>query len=254
MNVAETKMVLATLHAAFPQFYKSLAAVDVQSITKLWQTMFAEESYESVVCAVKALIATKVEGYPPTIGAVKEQLSKVTQDGLSEQDAWMMVSRACQNGYYNASAEFKKLPEAVRDVVGSPEQLRAWSQMDSETVESVVASNFMRAFRTKQKRKKELSMMPPDVRAFLSGAAEPLKIGGDAGDKKQLPMPVDTLQPVGLQKAVRKENPVSLPVADKDQYKPPTTEGWLLKKEAALKIVEKLQKEKEEKEHGKLQV
>ena len=118
--------------------------------------MFRDDDLRSVMAATQALIATKVEGYPPTIGAIKEKLYMIrTPSELTEQEAWKMVSKACRNGYYNYVEEFEKLPEVIQRSLGGAEQLRTWSQMDTETFESVVASNFMRTFRVKKQQQKE---------------------------------------------------------------------------------------------------
>lgn len=79
-----------------------------------------------------------------------------------------MVEKACRNGLYGNKMEFEKLPPEVQRVVGAPEQLKAWAEMDAETVNSVVASNFMRNFRVEKQREKERSLLPPSVLETIS--------------------------------------------------------------------------------------
>ncbi len=133
MNRKETQGVLALLRAAYPNFYKGQTKEDLLAVVNLWQIQFADFACEDVLRAVHALIATRTEGYPPTIGAVKGQAAKLTEkSSLSEAEAWAMVSRAARNGLYRCREEYDKLPPAVQKAVGDAEQLRTWAAMDEE--------------------------------------------------------------------------------------------------------------------------
>lgn len=177
MTADETAKILATLKAAFPHSFKDLTRKDADAMVDLWAMMFAAESYAEVNAAIAALISTRTVGYSPTVGEVKEKLNSLrSAKALSEQDAWALVSKACSNGLYGYKKEFEKLPPEVQSAVGAPEQLREWAKMDVETVQSVVASNFMRAYRANQAREKEMSMLPPDIRKMISGVAGGMKM------------------------------------------------------------------------------
>lgn len=78
-----------------------------------------------------------------------------------------MVSKAARNGLYGAREEFEKLPEDVKQAIGTPDQLKAWAQMQADEVESVVASNFRRSFRAVQEREKVEGKLPSAVRNLL---------------------------------------------------------------------------------------
>lgn len=168
MNTRETQGLLAMIKAAYPSFYRDLPKADLLAAVNLWETQFAEFDVNVVKAAVHALISIRTEGYPPSIGAVKEQIAKLTAPPqLSEQEAWALVSRATQNGTYGYEREFAALPPEVQRAVGRPEQLRAWAMMDAKDVESVVASNFMRAYRGAAAREKEERALPRQVRDLL---------------------------------------------------------------------------------------
>ncbi|MBO7728993.1 MAG: hypothetical protein J6S50_10820, partial [Oscillospiraceae bacterium] len=101
MNTRETQGLLAMIKAAYPSFYRDLPKADLIAAVNLWQTQFAEYDVRLVKAAVHALIAARTEGFPPTIGAVKEQIAKLTAPHqLSEAEAWALVSRAARNGTY----------------------------------------------------------------------------------------------------------------------------------------------------------
>lgn len=177
MERTDTIKILAALKAAYPSSFRDLTKQDAEAMIDLWTVMFSGESYEAVNAAVASLISTRTVGYSPTVGEVKEKLHVIRFAGsLSEQEAWALVSKACSNGLYGYKKEFEKLPPEVQSAVGAPEQLREWAKMDVETVQSVVASNFMRAYRANQAREKEMSMLPPDIRKMISGVAEGMKM------------------------------------------------------------------------------
>ena len=86
---------------------------------------------------------------------------------LNELEAWTIVSKALRNGYYGAEEEFEKFPPIVKKVVGSPSMLQMWAT-DEYFNESVVSSNFMRAYRQEVEEQKELQALPADVKALIS--------------------------------------------------------------------------------------
>ncbi len=245
MNSVETTIVLGVLRAAFPSFYKDMKKEELTNIVSLWQSMFADDDAGIVMAAVKALIAVKVEGFPPTIGAVKEQISRLTSpQELTEQEAWALVSKAVKRGYYDFKEEFEKLPEVVQRSIGRAEQLQVWSEMDAKTVESVVASNFMRAFRVKQKKQKELDMMPSDVRKMLASVAEKLRINAQ-NVTAQLPAPTGEPATRSMERGkptesdlreIRPAQPQAVP------YQPPTDEDFEKMRNAALCCLGTIQK------------
>ena len=177
MDRVETAKILSVLKAAYPHSFKDLTKRDAESVLDLWAAMFSEEPYEAVSAAVYALIAVRKDGYSPTVGEVKERLDMLRSgDDLPEQSAWALVSRACRNGLYGYKKEFDRLPPDVQRAVGAPEQLRAWARMDAETVESVVASNFLKNYRAQRSREKEAAKLPPEIRKMIGGVAQELKL------------------------------------------------------------------------------
>ena len=186
MTTDETTKILAVLKAAYPHSFKDLKKKDAEVMIDLWKTMFETDCYEEVNAAVAALISTRTAGFSPTIGEVKEKLHSLRSANiLPEQEAWALVSKACSNGLYGYKKEFAKLPPEVQKAVGSPEQLREWAKLDVETVQSVVASNFMRNYRVQQSRNKELSMLPNSLRSVVDGLSVGMKMIGQVISKPQ---------------------------------------------------------------------
>lgn len=165
MTRTETLAIMSVLKAAYPNFYKDMKRDEAEGIVALWTDMFKDDPAEVVAMAVKAHIANDAKGFPPHIGAIKDAIVKLkTSDELTEQEAWELVRRACSNSNYGAREEFDKLPPVVRRLVGSPNQLREWAMMDSDTLNSVVASNFQRSYKVRAAKEREYLALPSDVR------------------------------------------------------------------------------------------
>lgn len=173
MTRQETVSILAILRAAFPSFYKGMERKDLEGIVSLWNDMFRDDAANVVAGAVKALIATKTTGYPPTIGEVKEHVRRITKPReMTEQEAWARISKALRNSLYGSEEEFRKLPPVLQSVVHDPRQLREWAMMDEATVQSVVASNVQRSYRTRVQQARDFDALPGDVKALSRGLAE----------------------------------------------------------------------------------
>jgi hypothetical protein len=166
MTREETKAILAILKAGYPNFYKDLKPADADQITNLWATLFVDDPAKIVSEAVKALMCTLV--YPPTIADVKEKIALITQpQTMTEMEAWGQVLSAISNANYHAQQGFDDLPPVVQKIVGSPNQLREWAMMDSEVVNSVIQSNFMRSYTARVKAEKEYTALPESAKQLL---------------------------------------------------------------------------------------
>lgn len=173
--------VMALLETAYPAFYAKQTDQQRMEAVALWSELFRDDDPNLVGAAVKAIVVG-VGAFPPSIGEIKQKMLDLSNrakgtPALSETEAWAMVSRACANGLYGYETEYAKLPPEVQTAVGRPEQLREWAQMDEETVQSVVASNFMRGFKTVQRREKETALLPESVKALIGGVAEKMMLG-----------------------------------------------------------------------------
>lgn len=177
MTRDDTLDLLSILKAAYPTFYRDMTRRDADHVIDLWFEMFKDEPAEMVALAVKRHIATDKKGFPPHIGAIKDAIVKIQQpDEMTELEAWGMVQKALRNGYYGAQEEFDKLPPVVQRLVGSPNQLREWSQMDTETISSVVASNFQRSYKARSANEREFLALPSDVKQTMAQIAAELKM------------------------------------------------------------------------------
>lgn len=181
MTRQEALAVMAMLKTAYPTFYKNYSKEDINEAVNLWATMFSEETIQVVTEAIKALICTLK--YPPTIADVKEKIHLLTQpQGMSELEAWNTVRRAIS--YYDAQENYNSLPPMLQRLVGSPNQLREWALMDSEVVNSVIQSNFMRSYKAKVVQEKEYAMLPESTKQLIQGIAAKMDMKVITGKRK----------------------------------------------------------------------
>ena len=179
MTIQETAQIMDILTVAYPQFYAGKNAPDPQKALALWASMFADDDVRTVAAAVKALIVAEPGSFPPSIGAVKAKIRQITQpEEMTEGEAWGLVQKAISRGLYSSVEEFDKLPVPVQRLVGSPNQLREWAMMDADTVQSVVASNFQRSYRSRIASEREYAKLPPDVKALVDGISKRMALEG----------------------------------------------------------------------------
>ena len=172
MNLVETAKLMAILETAYPMFYAKKTQQEREDAIRLWAEMFADEPGEVVAMAVKALIKSRVSTFPPGIGEITEMIQQITQpEQMTELEAWSLVAKAVTNSNYNSGEEFEKLPPVIQRLVGTPAQLREWAAMDSETFNSVVASNFQRSYKARAASEREYMALPSDVRNAMDRLA-----------------------------------------------------------------------------------
>lgn len=177
MNIEETGIIMDILKAAYPQFYRGQSETDIINAINLWSEMFADDDVAFVAAAVKSYIAIDEKGYPPHIGAIKNTMHNLTKiGGMDSSQAWDLVRKAASKSGYGAGEEFRKLPENVRSVVGSPSQLYEWSQMDSDIFNSVVASNFQRAYKAREESSKRDALLPKDIKKIVSSISQKMAL------------------------------------------------------------------------------
>lgn len=145
--------------------YPSYKPEDMASTIQVWEGLLQDYSDAEVARALKAYILTDGSGFAPSIGRVVA-IIKSNPNELGELEAWGMVSKAIRNGNYGAEEEFQRLPDTVKEAVGSPGQIREWASMPSETVQSVAQSNFLRAYRVAAERASKAVRVPVSLKGI----------------------------------------------------------------------------------------
>lgn len=178
MTFDETKTILTLLQTEYPQSFSKMDERAMAMKLKLWAAEFADDDYRAVYAVVRGIISAGAREFAPNIGVIREKMRSYSVAGeLTENEAWSMVSRAIRNGIYGYREEYDRLPPEIQQAVGEAEQLKHWAVMDESEVQSVVASNFQRSYRTIMARNRELSKIPADVRALLTGVSAKMLTG-----------------------------------------------------------------------------
>lgn len=179
MTKQEVVNILGIIKVAYPNSFQNMQKSDIEALINLWYRQFKDYDYKLVQNAIDSIISVDKNPFMPSIGRIKEMINTLTQpQRISEQEAWGLVYDALRNSIYHAQEEFDKLPPTVQRIVGGPSQLREWAMMPSDTLNSVVASNFQRSYRVRAKYEEEFIALPNDIKALLENSAEVLKLKG----------------------------------------------------------------------------
>lgn len=169
MNKAEAAKVMAVLQVNYPENFRYKSDEVIKATVDLWARAFADEPYQLVSAAVMAHMVSDTNRFMPQVGVIKAKIAELMKpDEMTEQEAWGLVSKALKNGINGAEEEFAKLPPTVQRAVGGASQLRDWAIMDTETVQSVVASNFQRSYRVTSQRQRDWEKLPAGLKTFVA--------------------------------------------------------------------------------------
>ena len=165
MTKKEMAEIIAIMQSNYPDDFRGMSDKAMNGKINLWFMQFRDDDYKEVLTAVMAHISTDTNRFMPPVGVIKAKMVEIRHpDEMTEMEAWGLVAKALRNGYYGAQEEFNKLPPVIQRLVGSPNQLREWANMDSETVASVVASNFQRSYKVRAAKEREYLALPSAVR------------------------------------------------------------------------------------------
>ena len=163
MTRDEVKQILMRLQNTYPNWKIENKTLTIET----WFEYLEAYTYQEILGAVKSFVLSDTKGFAPTVGqlvAQLHQMAKAIEPDIGALEAWAMVSKAIRNGYYGAEDEFAKLPPLVQKAVGSPMNIRNWSQTDMKSIETVVMSQFLSAYKAECTRENQLTMIPDSVK------------------------------------------------------------------------------------------
>lgn len=164
MTREEAKKLIMIITAYYPNWHPS----DLTFTVNAWHAALKEYKYKDAEMALMSYTKTETKGFAPSPGQVIEKMHIVDKyTELSEMEAWTLVAKALRNGIYGSEEEFYGLPRIVQKAVASPSNLRNWAMADSESVETVIQSNFLRTYRTVKDREAELKKLPDEVQSLI---------------------------------------------------------------------------------------
>lgn len=187
MNRSETVGIMAVLEVAYPKFYANKTKDEKDAAINLWTKLFKSDDAKIVTEAVHAMVCTLE--FPPAIADIKKKIALLTQSQVpSEMEAWGLVLQAIKNAnYYSNPGErskaqemFENLPEICQRLVGSPNQLREWANIEIDDLSTVVQSNFIKSYRIKAQQIKEYSMLPDSSKKLIGELSKTMLGSGES--------------------------------------------------------------------------
>lgn len=171
MTRDETKELLMTINAVYPNF--KVKPEQMTFTINAWHTVLEEYPAEMVNAALQVYIKTDNGGFAPSVSQIIGAMQNVRhQEELTEGEAWLMVKKAMNGSAWYAQENFDKLPELVQKAVGSPTVLRQWAMTDSDEVNTVIMSNFQRAYKAELSRKEFTDSISPKLADIIKGISE----------------------------------------------------------------------------------
>ena len=145
MTRDETKGLVRSIMSIYPNWKPD----NLTETVNAWSWMLKDYPAAGIKAALEIYVKTNNTGFAPSVSQlINAMYTAKDNEKLSEGEAWALVKRAIQDGGYHAEERFNELPEIVQKAVGSPNMIHQWSQTESDEVNTVIMSNFQRAYRT----------------------------------------------------------------------------------------------------------
>lgn len=133
-----------------------------------WHWMLEEYPAMQVKMALQMYVKTNNSGFAPSVSQIINGIYKPQErEKLTEGEAWSLVKRAIQDGNYHAEERFNELPEDVQKAVGNANMIQQWAGTDSDEVNTVIMSNFQRAYKAVVERSKEDARISPLITGMI---------------------------------------------------------------------------------------
>lgn len=177
MTENEAAKILALLREYYP---RDVESTTVRAKVRAWYLVLQDYPYDVVQAAAISFAANDRKGFMPSPGQIVEQIKMVAEpESLTAQDAWNLVSRAVSAADFMCpSKQYEKLPPEVQRAVGSPNMIREWGLVDEDTFNTVIYSNFIKAYGVHQKRREAMAAIPESIRDVIQGLSDKLALGG----------------------------------------------------------------------------
>ena len=171
MTRDETKELLMTINAVYPNF--NVKPEQMTFTINAWHTLLEEYPADAVNAAFRIYVKTSDTGFAPSVQQLISAMRIVRHnEELTEGEAWMLVKKAIGDSGYHAQERFDELPEIVQKAVGSPSMLRHWGMTDSSEVNTVIMSNFQRAYKAELSRKEFNDSIPTALSDVIKGITD----------------------------------------------------------------------------------
>lgn len=179
MTREETQELLLAISSLYPNFKPEDKTMTINS----WHWALADYPVQVIKGALQIYLKTNNTGFAPSVSQlIGCAYAPKENSALSEGEAWALVKRAIQDGNYHAEERFDELPEIVQKAVGSPNMIRQWAGTDSTEVNTVIMSNFQRAYKTVLQREQFNEKVPEALSELVMNITEKMPKMIEAGE------------------------------------------------------------------------
>lgn len=184
MTESEVGKLLSVALAAYPEKTSGWNEATQRGLARAWTMVLSDYTYQEGSAALQVYLKSDKYNRFPGAGQIATIIDNLKDQAdptdITPSQAWAIVRPAISDSTYHSEEHFNKFPPDVQEAVGSPQQLYAWAQMPSDTIDSVVKSNFCnRDFPTIVKRRKEKERLPKPVKdlieAMLGESKKPMQ-------------------------------------------------------------------------------
>lgn len=172
MTERETAKIIALLR----EYYKDSESTTLQAKVKAWHLLLCDYDYAEAERAVLELASKYQNEFMPAPARLIETIrSAKSVNSLSAQEAWNMVSKAVsRTDWFNPSKQFDALPPEVQRAVGDANMLKEWGMVDVNTFNTVIYSNFLKAFNVQRERDKTRNLLSGPAASEIKSLADGL--------------------------------------------------------------------------------
>lgn len=176
MNRQETKMIIGMLGSVYINEFSKLNDEQMANMLDVWTMLLEDEDANKIATVTKAYLKSSTNAFMPTPAMLINMAYELfTPKGMTEQEIVTRLKEAICNSGYNAKGIYDNLPEEIQSLC-SPRQLYDWSQMNVETVDSVVMSLVTRGLQKRMEEKKKYEILPLSIKKQISEINKSLKI------------------------------------------------------------------------------
>jgi predicted DNA-binding antitoxin AbrB/MazE fold protein len=180
MSREEVQRLLISIQSLYPTW--KVEEDEMTATINAWHWALEEYPAPEVKAALQMYVKTNNTGFAPSVSQIINGIYKpMEKDTLSEGEAWSLVKRAIQDGNYHAEERYNELPPLVQKAVGSPNMIHQWAGTESDEVNTVIMSNFQRAYKTIVHREQENVRINPVIAGLVEATTQKM-IGGELND------------------------------------------------------------------------
>ena len=172
MNLEETIKVLSVYKLAYPNAYNRTTENEAIMMSKLWQSQFNDYEFNIVWAGINSEIATNKNGYPASIGQIKDIITNLINDSIDTNEVWLAVRKALRNSCYNSHDEFEKLDPITQQLIGNPRELNRLGQCSKNDLK-FYQIDFIKRYNDIIHKKKEMKKIPNKIKGMVGIETKP---------------------------------------------------------------------------------